>query len=572
MVTPLDIARRLAAENNIPLASPNGTRTAGTADGRGTEPVTPVPWEQPTPFNEHAGPPFPLEVLSGGIGRYVAALRDAYQVPADLPATLVLGTGAAAAAGRAVVRLAPDWIEPFNMFFAAVLPSGERKSPVARAVTRPLEERERELLASAEPDIARAEAERDVLDKSLQNAKAEAARVRGRDHEAAMNTVADLSRKLAEYSIPKRPRLLADDATPEAVASLLAEHQRIAIVSTEGGLFEMMGGRYTQGIPNLDVYLKGYSGDPLRVDRKGRKTEWVQRPALTVVLTVQPAVVHDLAAKTGFRGRGVPARFWFTVPQSVVGYRKIDGVPAVPGALAASWDSTLRALLWLPCAAEGEAERELRLSGGAHTAFQSFRVEVEVAMRPGADLYELRDWANKLPGGVARVAGILHLFLHADGGAPWDVPIAAETMTAAVAIGRYFTEHAKVAFAMMGADPALDDARHVLAWVLREKGTSFKKQDAWQGTRGRFGKVAPLDAALGILEERGFIRREAVDHEGPGRPAGGRWEVNPLAYNPYNPYKSGGEGNSRDTRDIRDIRQAVSAQSGVADDSDDGEV
>ena len=42
-------------------------------------------------------------------------------------------------------------------------------------------------------------------------------------------------RTCATIDVPAIPRLLADDATPEAVASLLAEHDgRIAIVSRRG--------------------------------------------------------------------------------------------------------------------------------------------------------------------------------------------------------------------------------------------------------------------------------------------------------------------------------------------------
>lgn len=30
----------------------------------------------------------------------------------------------------------------------------------------------------------------------------------------------------------------------------------------------MMGGRYSNGIPNLDLYLQGHAGTAVRVDRK----------------------------------------------------------------------------------------------------------------------------------------------------------------------------------------------------------------------------------------------------------------------------------------------------------------
>lgn len=43
-------------------------------------------------------------------------------------------------------------------------------------------------------------------------------------------------------------RLIADDVTPEALTSLLSENKGIlTIISTEGGLFDTLAGRYSNG-------------------------------------------------------------------------------------------------------------------------------------------------------------------------------------------------------------------------------------------------------------------------------------------------------------------------------------
>ena len=83
-------------------------------------------------------------------------------------------------------------------------------------------------------------------------------------------------------TVPTVPRILADDVTPEALASLMASQKgRLALISAEGGPFDGMAGRYSK-LPNLDIYLKGHAGDPVRVDRQGRKPEFIERPALTI--------------------------------------------------------------------------------------------------------------------------------------------------------------------------------------------------------------------------------------------------------------------------------------------------
>ena len=128
--------------------------------------------------------------------------------------------------------------------------------------------------------------------------------------------------------MPPIPRLVADDVTPEAAASLLAEQGgRLAIISAEGGIFDIIAGRYSGNVPNMDLWLKGHSGDPMKVDRKGRPPEYVRRPALTLGLMIQPAVLSAIAANRQFRGRGFLARILYAYPVSKVGHRAIAPAP-----------------------------------------------------------------------------------------------------------------------------------------------------------------------------------------------------------------------------------------------------
>jgi replicative DNA helicase len=140
------------------------------------------------------------------------------------------------------------------------------------------------------------------------------------------------------------PRWLVDDATPEALAGLLAVYGRIALLSPEGDVFDQMAGRYNQTAgPNLGVYLKGHAGDLLKVDRRGRPPEYVERPCLTIGLAVQPEVLRGLAGRPGFRGRGLLARFLYSLPASLVGRRQA-GAPPVPPAVADRYALEFQAL------------------------------------------------------------------------------------------------------------------------------------------------------------------------------------------------------------------------------------
>ena len=75
----------------------------------------------------------------------------------------------------------------------------------------------------------------------------------------------------------------------------------------EGGIFDILAGRYSKGVPNLDLWLKGHSVSPLRIDRQDRSRLpiMIDKPHLTVGISPQPDVLASLRDKPGFRGRGL---------------------------------------------------------------------------------------------------------------------------------------------------------------------------------------------------------------------------------------------------------------------------
>ena len=138
----------------------------------------------------------------------------------------------------------------------------------------------------------------------------------------------DLEAKLTVEKERPIPRLFADDCTPEQLASLLHKHDRIGIVTAEGGVFGQMAGMYnrSQYLP-LDVYLKGHAGDELIVDRVNREPIVIPSPSLALGLAVQPDVVMGLFHQRTFRRRGLLARFLFSMPKSLLGSRDSNALP-----------------------------------------------------------------------------------------------------------------------------------------------------------------------------------------------------------------------------------------------------
>jgi hypothetical protein len=273
------------------------TRTAAPGERR---------WERPIPLGV-AGevPAFPVEVLPGWLGEYVAAVATATQTPPDLAGMLALAVLATVAAGAVEVEPRPGWREPLCLFVAVGMDAGARKSSVFTAMTRPVAEFERDQAAAALPGITETAALRRIAEQAAAAAEAAASRAPTSQQEQAQAEAIARTAEAANLTVPPVPRWLVDDATPEALAGLLATYGRIALLSPEGDVFDQMAGRYNQSAgPNLGVYLKGHAGDLLKIDRRGRPPEYVEQPCLTIGLTVQPEVLRGLAGRPGFGGRG----------------------------------------------------------------------------------------------------------------------------------------------------------------------------------------------------------------------------------------------------------------------------
>ena len=499
-------------------AAPTEIRDAECTGARYTEYSG---WEVPVALDTGAVPPFPVSALPDVFRDYVSALAAFAEVPPDLPGILTLGVTAAAIARKVRIQVRDGYSEPLNIFAAVAMPSGTRKTAVFSHVTAPLVEYERELLDRMGPEIAEAQSRARVQDKALQQVER---KVTAGSKDAAKwdNARRDLARLVREREIPAQPRILMADCTPEAVAQGLSEQGgRLAVFSPEGDVFALLKRYAKDGAANFEIYLKAHAGDELRVDRRHAPPVTVPTPALTVAVCVQPDVLQGLARDRVFRERGLLARFLYAVPRSIIGKRTFDG-QAVSAAVRQRYNDSVS---WL-CRSSAQAA-PLALSPDAFERWRSFALEVEQERPAGGRFAQLLDWSGKLPGLVARLAGILH----AGQGAEVQrlgPTVEADTMGAAVELGEYAAAHALAAFGMMGADPALADARVLLDWLTRARVPTFSTRDSYRENRGMTPPAARL--ALAELAERGWIRL-VLDARRNGRPSE-RWAVHPHLGDP----------------------------------------
>ncbi len=488
-------------------------------------------WGVVVPFKRTEGKPWPLGVLCDWLEAFVEQEAEATQTPEDMSALLGLSVIATAVHRKFEVEVDEGYIEPLNIFTATAMPPGTRKSTVYSAMTEPVYEYERDQAQDIQVDRIRALDAIEVMKKRHEKLRRSAAKMEDPEEiKTAQAESADLAQEIAtaEKEAPRAIRLAAADVTPEKVAELMSQNgERIALMNAEGGeVFEMMRGRYaSNGRGNIEIYLKGHAGDHVTVDRKGDQASInMAHPCITMALTVQPAVISSLSSEGTFRDRGLLGRFLYSFPANMLGLRKSGSQP-VEEAVARNYSDKIKHLL----GCKGD-RAPIQLTPAARDLWRKFWEEIEGQLSPDAALGSMTDWAGKLPGAVARIAGLLHCGESAGKHCyPGAEPINVETMRQAIVIGRYLLDHAKVAFSIMGHDPS--DAAAMRAWrcICRIEETDFTERELWQRVKGGvFSNMADVRAALRNLESRGHIMKGCEPAAGTvGRNSSPRWVANP---------------------------------------------
>lgn len=489
-------------------------------------------WEDPIPLDAVRLPEFPVHVLPPFLRAMVEATACATQTPPDLAAMVSLSVLATAAQKRAEALIREGWREVLSLWTVTSLPPGNRKTPAFAPMIRPVQEYEQLVIERMRSDIAEAKTEYEVMEGSLKRLKDQAMKAKNQfDRDDLTRQAVDIAQKLERMPVPKSLRMIADDATPEELGRLLHNQGgRISIISDEGDVFDMMAGKYSSGKPNIGIYLRAHAGGDIIVDRVGRPDVIVRRAAITFGLCVQPESLQGLTANKVFKGRGLLGRFLFSLPYSRLGNREIRPAPLTEE-VSEDYANRIAMLLAMPADEPEPGSPQPHLisfTAEADDAVADFEGWIEPQLKPSEDLGDMSDWAGKLAGHTCRIATLLHLAWHAQKTEPWRFPVEADVFSGARQIGEYLIPHARMAFRMMGSNPQIEMARHILRWLKKTDRSQFQKRDAFNGLRSRFERSDDLDEPLLILEEHGYIRQVHQEKKpGPGQRPSPLFDVHP---------------------------------------------
>jgi hypothetical protein len=142
----------------------------------------------------------------------------------------------------------------------------------------------------------------------------------------------------------------------------------------------------------------------------------------------------------------------------------------------------------------------LQLSAQAYGVWKDFQKAVQVQMRDGGPLCQIRDWGSKLAGAALRIASLLHVSVKAEMLPNLSCSVWSEQMISAVELCIGLISHVLVVFNMMSEDPVLTKSKRVLRWISAQPCCEASKRECFRAhTPHAFRKVEELDNCLAFF-------------------------------------------------------------------------
>ncbi len=259
---------------------------------------------------------FPHEAFPAHIRNIAEQLASVYQAPICVAEmSLVAAFSAAVGKSAVVVRAVRDLATMLNLFVVIVAERGTCKSVVGAKATAPISAFSDKLVEEHREKIAGCKTEAVVLKKETAKLEGEIAKAGPTLRSELLGRLSDKNKRLAdlEGGLSREVTAIVSDITGEALVRRLEDNnETLFSYNAEAGVVvSVAAGKYRDGKADLDPYLCGYSGDPLRTNRIDRGAVVVKQPCITLLWLMQGIVALDLVGNRDTIPRGFSARTLF---------------------------------------------------------------------------------------------------------------------------------------------------------------------------------------------------------------------------------------------------------------------
>ena len=499
-------------------------------------------WDIPADiFSTPESVPFPLKTLPVAFQNFATGLSRASGIDAGAYAFSLLASTANLIDHRVRLKLNQDWQAPPMLWAALVADSGAAKSPALNAAT-----------------------------KTAKAINAELARHSKQDLEtwyAACQAIARVGQKPPK---PEWKQFIAQDATTEALAALLADNPSgLTIIIDE--MTDVIGrmDAYSNGEKDRGFFLSAFDGGPRSIHRvtAQRQNVYLDNCSLGIVTSVQPEKLADLYRKSNNSSDGLFQRF-ICYNMAIGG--KIDVDAEFDSRSIEAADAIVKQVrLWTDAGTCLEAGAELapdaRKRFGEHANVLKTLAE---STPPG----RFQEHLQKLRGVLLRLTLALHVIECASGprvsngqfpnmpAVPLYSPLVSlETLERALSLTGILYLHSEALYSkMMGLSGAHNVAQDVAEVILSHRLTTCSVADLTRNVKSwRNDTDGRLRAgAIDLLIADGWLRPSSeVQTQRRGRkPTLGLFEVNPAVHQTFASHAERIKERSR--RHVDAIRQA----------------
>lgn len=405
-----------------------------------------------------------------------------------------------------------------NLWGGIVASPGQKKSPAIAAIAAPL----RVIEAGW-----RQQQEQALVAFELLAEEAELVKSAWRDSmkRAVKSKSQRPERPTCDLQAPTARRLLTSDGTFEALHALLS--------SNPAGLF-VLRDELTGWLASLDrvgreeqraFYLEAWNGDSgFTVDRIGRGSVHVEHCCISLFGGIQPSRLRSYLAEAladGPSNDGLIQRFQLLIwPDALGSWAYQDRAPS-PAAREQA-EQVYRRLADL----DGNHPKRYRFSDAAQELFVAWLTELEITLNtesvPPVMLAHLAKYRSLMP-------SLALLFALADG---CEDEVTLRHAQQAAGWCDYLKPHARRVYAAK-----LSPERSAAALLARrlsdgwkERQGTFSLRDVYGNNWGSLNNAEEARAALRILEEAHWVRKESrAGDGGRGRPSE-NWSINPRIY------------------------------------------
>jgi hypothetical protein len=417
-------------------------------------------------------PPYPVAVWPEPIKSYLVAAAAAVDAPVEMAAVPLAAILGGVIGNRRPLALKPNYIVRPSVWAAVLADPTTGKTPMLGAALALVDGLQADAMESFELKLA--------------------------DFEATASS------RAGSGSLPmSRPVLehyFTNSCTMEWIAPAARDSAGIAAV-----MDELLG-----WFRNLDAYRNGkggdrqawlslWSGGPLKVDRKGSGTIFVQHPVVSLCGGIQPGRFPELARDAA--ADAFLARFLLSAPDTRVPGWSEETISDEIAKAARNLIARLRSSVF---------HDPLPLSDEARGVFRDWHEGNTAEIEAAAPL--MRDVYGKLPAQAAKLACILHACHDPE---DLDITLPPERMQGAIDIIEYHRAHALRAYALLGVDiSARSDPREArITRILRKpelQGSAgwARRTDILDGLRNV--SAAKLSEVLTSMEATGTVERRII--------------------------------------------------------------